>query len=104
MTGKVREMLMSEFVPANDRKVVRVCELMGYDCSSGFPSAQFDRVVAVRGVRAMLRRYSVTTAEDYIWRLVRYLKQVLNFRRLEEYCELLEVYRWYSRTGLCDGR
>ena len=95
-------MLMSNFVPANDKKVYHVCKLMGYICGDEFPFELFDTDVSVRAVRRMLRKYSVATAEDYIWRLVRYLKQVPNFARVEDYCDILEVCRAYTKTHICD--
>jgi len=93
---------MNEFKPPNDSKVSRVCEILGYDCNNSFPTNKFDTVKGVKEVNKMLTKYSVSTAEDYIWRLTRYIKQIPGFRLVEEYCKLLEIYREYTRTHICD--
>jgi len=74
-----------------DPKVVRFCQMLDVPATAD----SFRDRGAYNAVESLLKQYSASTSEDYIWRLCRYLSSVPEFpsSQLERYKKLLAHYK-----------
>lgn len=71
-----------------DAKVVRLSKMIGVE-----PKAKsYDNISIYNKVSDMLFQYAPSTAEDYIWRLVRFLDSG-DIKLIDKYIELLDYYK-----------
>ena len=69
-------------------KIIRLCGFLSLDVSP----VSFNNNTAYRNVQNLLANYAPSTAEDYIWRLCRFLKPH-NLSNFYKYDELLTYYK-----------
>jgi len=74
-----------------DPKVVRFCQMLNVPASAD----SFRDPARYRDVESLLKEYSASTSEDYIWRLCRFLSASPGFpdAQLQRYKKLLTYYK-----------